>query len=131
MASTATRMIAAAGAATLIAGAAIAAAPAAQADGDYYGTWTLIAIKGEGQKQKCEGPAQGTDVCPGGETLTLKSNYRYAASAYLARPCGWVPWGTRRGPSSPPSSLARDSRSLSSTATGMASCRSVAHGRWN
>lgn len=97
MASTVTRMIAAAGAATLIAGAAIAAAPAAQADGDYYGTWTLTAIKGEGQKQKCEGPAQGTDVCPGGETLTLKSNYRYAASAYLAQSLWLGAKGNKKG----------------------------------
>lgn len=84
MASTLKRIIAAAGAAALLAGAAIAIAPSAQADGDYYGTWTLTAIKGDGQKQKCEGPAQGTEVCPGGEMLALKSNYRYTASAYLA-----------------------------------------------
>lgn len=97
MASTATRMIAAAGAATLIAGAAIAAAPAAQADGDYYGTWTLTAIKGDGQKQKCEGPAQGTEVCPGGEMITLKSNYRYTASAYLAQALWLGAKGNKKG----------------------------------
>ncbi|MFZ8910914.1 MAG: hypothetical protein ACO3JT_07690 [Candidatus Nanopelagicales bacterium] len=97
MASTLKRLIAAAGATSLLAGAAIAIAPSAQADGDYYGTWTLTAIKGDGRKQKCEGPAQGTDVCPGGQLLTLKSNYRYTASAYLAQNLWLGAKGNTRG----------------------------------
>jgi hypothetical protein len=97
MASTLKRTIAAAGATTLLAGAAIAIAPSAQADGDYYGTWTLTAIKGDGQKQKCEGPAQGTEVCPGGEMITLKSNYRYTASAYLAQALWLGAKGNKKG----------------------------------
>ena len=97
MASTLKRTIAAAGATTLLAGAAIAIAPSAQADGDYYGTWTLTAIKGDGQKQKCEGPAKGTEVCPGGEMLTLKSNYRYTASAYLAQALWLGAKGNKKG----------------------------------
>jgi hypothetical protein len=97
MASTLKRIIAAAGATSLLAGAAIAIAPSAQADGDYYGTWTLTAIKGDGRKVKCEGPAQGTDVCPGGEMLTLKSNYRYTASAYLAQNLWLGAKGNTRG----------------------------------
>ena len=97
MASTHKRTIAAAGATTLLAGAAIAIAPSAQADGDYYGTWTLTAIKGDGQKQKCEGPAQGTEVCPGGEMITLKSNYRYTASAYLAQALWLGAKGNKKG----------------------------------
>ena len=97
MASTLKRTIAAAGATTLLAGAAIAIAPSAQADGDYYGTWTLTAINGDGQKQKCEGPAQGTEVCPGGEMITLKSNYRYTASAYLAQALWLGAKGNKKG----------------------------------
>ena len=79
------RIIGAAGATALLAGAAIVAAPAAQADGAYYGAWTLTAITADGQKQKCEGSDKESNVCPGGETLTLKSNYRYKASAFVAQ----------------------------------------------
>lgn len=85
MASAPRRFIAAAAASAFIAGAALVAAPSAHADGEYYGTWTLIAIKGDGQKVTCEGPAQGTEICPGGETLSLKSSYRFTVSAYLAQ----------------------------------------------
>jgi hypothetical protein len=84
MASTLRRVVATAGATVLIAGAAIVAAPSAQADGDYYGTWTLTAVTANGQKQKCEGTNKEYLVCPGGKTLTLKSNYRYKASAFVA-----------------------------------------------
>jgi len=85
MASTLRRVVATAGATVLIAGAVIVAAPSAQADGDYYGTWTLTTIKLGDQKQKCEGADDGSGICPGGKTLTLKSNYRYKASAYVAQ----------------------------------------------
>jgi hypothetical protein len=85
MASTLRRAVATAGAAALIAGAVIVAAPSAQADGDYYGTWTLTTVKLDSQKQKCEGPDDGSGICPGGKTLTLKSNYRYKASAFVAQ----------------------------------------------
>ena len=85
MASTLRRVVAAAGATALIAGAVIVAAPSAQADGDYYGTWTLTAITTDSQKVKCEGSYNDMDVCPGGETLALKSNYRFKASAFVAQ----------------------------------------------
>jgi hypothetical protein len=85
MASTLRRVVATAGATVLIAGAAIVAAPSAQADGDYYGTWTLTAVKLGSDKQQCEGKDDGSDICPGGKTLTLKSNYRYKASAFVAQ----------------------------------------------
>ena len=85
MASALQRIIAAAAAAAFVAGAAIIAAPSANADGEYYGTWTLTSIKGDGQKVTCEGPAQGPEVCPGGETLRLKSHYRFAVSTYLSQ----------------------------------------------
>lgn len=84
MASTLKRIIAAAGTTALIAIAGAVVAPAARADGDYYGTWTLAAIKADGQKTKCEGPP-GPQVCPGGETLKLTPNYRFRASSYLAQ----------------------------------------------
>ena len=79
------RIIGAAGATALLAGAAIVVAPAAQADGNYYGAWTLTAVTANGQKFKCEASNKRYVCCPGGETLTLKTNYRYKASAYIAQ----------------------------------------------
>ena len=79
------RIIGAAGATALLAGAAIVVAPAAQADGNYYGAWTLTAVTANGQKFKCEASNKRYVGCPGGETLTLKTNYRYKASAYIAQ----------------------------------------------
>ena len=96
MASTLRRVIAAAGTTALIAGAAIVVAPAAHADGDYYGTWTLTAIRADAQKVKCEGP-EAEGVCPGGQTLTLKSNYRFKASAFLAQMMWLTAKGSRKG----------------------------------
>lgn len=97
MASALTRVIAAAATAAFVIGAATVAAPSAHADGDYYGTWTLVAIKGDGQKVTCEGPAQGTEVCPGGETLSLKSHYRFTVSAYLSQVLWLGAKGNRKG----------------------------------
>lgn len=85
MASALTRSIAAAGAAAFIAGTAIVATPSAHADGAYYGTWNLVAATGDGQKVKCDSPDASSGACPAGETLVLKSNYRYKVSAYLAQ----------------------------------------------
>jgi hypothetical protein len=79
------RIIGAAGATALLAGAALVAAPAAQADGNYYGAWTLTAVTANDQKQKCEGTNKEYLVCPSGQTLTLKTNYRYKASAFVAQ----------------------------------------------
>lgn len=97
MASTLRRIVATAGAAALISGAAIVAAPSAQADGDYYGTWTLTAVKLGDQKQKCEGTDDGSRICPGGKTLTLKSNYRYKASAFVAQIMFLAAEGDKKG----------------------------------
>ena len=85
MTSTITRIIAAAGTVALVAGAGLVAAPAAHADGDYYGTWNLVSLSDGTDKVKCEGPATGPDqsMCPGGQTLTLKPNYRYAMTRYI------------------------------------------------
>lgn len=91
------RVVAAAGATALMAGAALVAAPAAQADDAYYGTWTLTTITVDGQKQKCEGSDDDMNVCPGGETLTLKSTYRYKASAFIAQMLFLGATGDRKG----------------------------------
>jgi hypothetical protein len=80
-----------------MAGAALVAAPAAQGDDAYYGTWTLTAITVDGQKQKCEGSDDDMNVCPGGETLTLKSTYRYKASAFIAQMLFLGATGDRKG----------------------------------
>ena len=82
MNSTIKRLIGASGAAAVIAGAALMAAPAAQADGDYYGTWTLEGFKIGSQTVDCPGklpfpPPAPPIECKGGETLKLKSDYTY------------------------------------------------------
>lgn len=81
----------------MLAGAAIAIAPSAQADGDYYGTWTLTAVKLGDDKQRCEGTDDGSAICPGGKTLTLKSDYRYKASAFVAQIMFLSAAGDRKG----------------------------------
>ena len=79
------RVVATAGATALIAGAAIVAAPPAQADGGYYGSWTLAAVKIAGDKVDCPGklplpPPTPAIECKVGETLKLKSDYTYKTS---------------------------------------------------
>lgn len=88
MASTLKRLIGVVGASAIIAGTAIVAAPAAQADGEYYGTWTLTAIREGDKKAKCTGEVSDSDTtqaCPGGQTLTLKTNYRYRLAGKFLR----------------------------------------------
>lgn len=82
MNSTIKRLLGASGAAAVLAGAALVAAPAAQADGAYYGAWTLTAWKLGGQTINCPGklplpPPAPTIECKGGEYLELKSGYTY------------------------------------------------------
>lgn len=82
MNSTIKRLIGASGAAAIVAGAALMAAPAAQADGNYYGAWTLTAWKLGTKEIKCPGklplPAPAPTIeCKGGETLDLMPGYTY------------------------------------------------------
>ena len=90
MNSTLKRLIGASGAAAVVAGAALMAAPAAQADGGYYGTWTLEAFKVGSQTIDCPGklpfpPPAPTIECKGGETLKLKSDYTYKTTLEVFR----------------------------------------------
>ena len=80
MTSSRKRLISAAAAIAIVAGSTLFAAPAAQADGGYYGNWTLTAVKSSTMKQKCDGPPGDEDKCPAGMTLDLKANYRYAST---------------------------------------------------
>jgi len=77
---TRTRLTSAAAATAIIAGAALWGAPAALADGGYYGTWTLTAIKIGDKKGKCDGLPDEKDKCRAGMTLRLKANYRYSST---------------------------------------------------
>jgi hypothetical protein len=90
MNSTIKRLIGASGAAAVVAGAALMAAPAAQADGGYYGTWILEAFKIGSQTIDCPGklpvpPPAPTIECKGGETLKLKSDYTYKTTLDVFR----------------------------------------------
>lgn len=77
MTSTFKRLIGAAAATAVVAGATVMAAPSAQADGGYYGTWTLASIKLDQQTLKCDGLPGEEDKCPAGMTMQLKADYRY------------------------------------------------------
>lgn len=76
------RALGAGGALALAASAVLIPATAAQADGNYYGAWTLTAWKLNGKTIECPGslplppPAPAVE-CKGGEYVKLKSNYRY------------------------------------------------------
>ena len=74
------RLTGAAAATALVAASTLFAAPAAQADGGYYGNWTLTAVRDATMKQKCDGLPDEEDPCPAGMTLDLKANYRYAST---------------------------------------------------
>ena len=84
------RLIGASGAAAVVAGAALMAAPAAQADGASYGAWTLEAFKIGSQTVDCPGklpfpPPAPPIECKGGETLKLKSDYTYKTTLDVFR----------------------------------------------
>ena len=90
MNSTIKRLIGASGAAAFVAGAALMAAPAAQADGGYYGAWTLESFKIAGQTVKCPGklpfpPPAPAISCTAGEVLELRSDYTYKSTLDVFR----------------------------------------------
>jgi len=76
------RAIGMTGAMAVAAGLALLPAQAAQADGAYYGAWTLSAWKIAGETIKCPGklplpPPAPSIECKAGETLDLMSDYTY------------------------------------------------------
>ena len=84
------RLIGASGAIALAASAALMAAPAAQADGGYHGTWTLESFKIAGQKVNCPGklpfpPPAPAISCTAGEILELRSDYTYKSTLDVFR----------------------------------------------
>lgn len=90
MNSTFKRLIGASGAITLAASAALMASPAAQADGGYYGAWTLESFKIAGQKVNCPGelpfpPPAPPISCTAGEILELRSDYTYKSTLDVFR----------------------------------------------
>jgi len=78
------------GALALAASVALVPATAAQADGNYYGAWTLTAWKVGGQTVNCPGtlplpPPAPSISCKAGEILELKSGYRYKTTLDVFR----------------------------------------------
>lgn len=78
------------GALALAASVALVPATAAQADGQYYGAWTLTAWKVGGQTINCPGklplpPPAPSISCKSGETLELKSGNRYKTTLDVFR----------------------------------------------
>ncbi len=90
MNSTIRRLLGVTSAAAFVAGAALMAAPAAQADGGYYGAWTLESFKIAGQKVNCPGklpfpPPAPSISCKAGEILELRSDYTYKSTLDVFR----------------------------------------------
>jgi len=80
MRSTRTRLLGAAAVTAFIAASTVCAAPAAQADGGYYGSWTLTTFKLGKKTMKCDSPPNDEGMCAAGMTLDLKANYRYTST---------------------------------------------------
>ncbi len=80
MRSTRTRLLGAAAVTAFIAVSTVCAAPAAQADGGYYGSWTLTTFKLGKKTMKCNNPPNDEGMCAAGMTLDLKANYRYKST---------------------------------------------------
>lgn len=89
MISTLKRLIGTAAATAVVAGATVMAAPSAQADGGYYGTWTLASITLDKQTQKCDGLPGEEDKCRAGMTLQLNADYRYNTTIKGFEPFLW------------------------------------------
>ena len=74
------RLMGAAAVTAFVAASTVCAAPAAQADGGYYGSWTLITYKMGTKSIKCDSPPNDEGMCAAGMTLDLKANYRYKST---------------------------------------------------
>ena len=74
------RLLGAAAVAAFVAASTVCAAPAAQADGGYYGSWTLITYKMGTKSIKCDSPPNDEGMCAAGMTLDLKADYRYKST---------------------------------------------------
>ena len=74
------RLLGAAAVTAFVAASTVCAAPAAQADGGYYGSWTLITYKMGTKSIKCDSPPNDEGMCAAGMTLDLKANYRYKST---------------------------------------------------
>ena len=84
------RVIGAAGALGVVAGLALLPAQAAQADGAYYGAWTLHGWKIGNQSIDCPGklplpPPAPSISCKGGEMLELNADYTYKTTLDVFR----------------------------------------------
>ena len=80
MRSTRTRLLGAAAVTAFITASTVCAAPAAQADGGYYGSWTLTTFKLGKKTMKCNNPPNDEGMCAAGMTLDLRANYRYKST---------------------------------------------------
>ena len=80
MTSTLRRFIGTAAATAVLAGTTVMAAPSAQADGSYYGTWNLASITLGKETVKCDGLPGQEGTCQAGMTLELMSDYRYKST---------------------------------------------------
>lgn len=74
------RLLGAAAVTAFVAASTLCAAPAAQADGGYYGSWTLVTYKMGKKSIKCDNPPNDEGLCAAGMTLDLKANYRYKST---------------------------------------------------
>ena len=74
------RLLGAAAVAAFVAASTVCAATAAQADGGYYGSWTLITFKMGKKSMKCDSPPNDEGMCAAGMTLDLKADYRYKST---------------------------------------------------
>ena len=83
------RTAAIAGTLIVAASAALIGAQGAQADGNYYGAWTLEGWNFGGKRIDCPGslplpPPAPTISCKAGEVLELKTNYRFKSTFKFA-----------------------------------------------
>lgn len=74
------RLLGATAVTAFVAASTVCAAPAAQADGGYYGSWTLVTFKMGKKSMKCDSPPNDEGMCAAGMTLDLRADYRYKST---------------------------------------------------